>query len=342
MRFRVLWWNVENLFDTVPDLTADDRTFLPGAERQWDSRRYWAKQGALARVLLAAGGVAPLDLVGLGEVENDSVVRDLCRRTRLARLAYDYIVTQGADRRGIDLALLYQPARFALIGHRAYRVPFDTVRGRPTRDLLLVSGRIPGGDTLDVLLAHFPSRRGGAARTTAYRDRAARLAAYLADSVAHCRTRPHVLLMGDLNAEPADPCLRALTKGRLVLVSTAARPTPQEGHEDIEGTYFFRGRWQRIDHMAVAEGMLSASETSADAFAPPRAAQGTLRTSPADCRIFAPDFLLERRFPIGHRPRRLYLGPVYHGGVSDHLPIMLDLWGGGQHGQNGSMGRQRQ
>ena len=134
-RFRAMEWNVENLYDTLHDVGFDDREFLPNAERRWNTPRYFHKQSSLAKTILAAGGLQPVDLVALCEVENDSVMHFLCRRTRLARLGYEYLVTHSADRRGIDVALLYQPETFALLHSETYRVPYDSLRERPTRDL---------------------------------------------------------------------------------------------------------------------------------------------------------------------------------------------------------------
>ena len=142
-RFRALEWNVENLYDTLHDVGFDDREFLPNAERRWNTPRYFHKQSSLAKTILAAGGLQPVDLVALCEVENDSVMHFLCRRTRLARLGYEYLVTHSADRRGIDVALLYQPETFALLHSETYRVPYDSLRERPTRDLLHAAGASP-------------------------------------------------------------------------------------------------------------------------------------------------------------------------------------------------------
>lgn len=180
-RFRALEWNVENLYDTLHDVGFDDREFLPNAERRWNTPRYFHKQSSLAKTILAAGGLQPVDLVALCEVENDSVMHFLCRRTRLARLGYEYLVTHSADRRGIDVALLYQPETFALLHSETYRVPYDSLRERPTRDLLHAAGRLPFGDTLDVFVVHFPSRRGGATLSEPYRLRAAGILRHLAD-----------------------------------------------------------------------------------------------------------------------------------------------------------------
>lgn len=312
MRFRVMSWNVENLYDTLPAPDADDSEFLPTAERGWHTRRYYRKLGDLAKTIVACGGVRPLELIALCEVENDSVVHDLCRRTRLSRLGYEYLVTSSCDRRGIDVALLYQPEAFALISHASYAVPYDAARERPTRDVLLATGRTPRGDTLDVFVVHFPSRRGGAVFTEPYRLRAAGVVAAIADSLLRHRACPKFLLMGDFNDEPRDRCVREVLAPHFVSLAADARPYPSEGNLSVEGTYYFRRRWSRIDQILVSPSLLRPD--------------ASLTTSPEDCRILALPFLLERTEQDDYKPKRTYLGTRYHGGVSDHLPLFLDLW----------------
>ena len=221
-------------------------------------------------------------------------------------------MTHSTDRRGIDLALLYQPETFALLSWSQHSVPHDSLRERPTRPLLLVSGRLPTGDTLDVVLAHFPSRRGGAHLTEPYRLRAAGVAVALMDSLALRRTRPLFLLMGDLNDEPSNRSVSEVLASRLVPISAEARPLPAAGNDDIRGTYFFRRRWSRIDNLLVSSTLLSPT--------------APLHTRPDACRILALPELLEEVNIGEHRPRHTYLGPRYHGGISDHLPLLIDLW----------------
>ena len=71
VRFRAMEWNVENLYDTLHDEGFADEEFLPTAERRWNTPRYLHKQASLAKTILAAGGLQPVDLVALCEVEND-------------------------------------------------------------------------------------------------------------------------------------------------------------------------------------------------------------------------------------------------------------------------------
>lgn len=308
-RFRIMEYNCENLFDTCHDYGKADEEFLPDGANHWDGPRYWKKQGNLARVILEAGGLQPVDLIALCEVENDSVLADLTRRTRLASLGYDYAVSHSDDVRGIDVGLLYQPYTFRLLTTRTYAVPYDPARERPTRDVLHCTGVIPTGDTLDVLVVHFPSRRGGVRATSAYRLRAAEVVARVADSISAQRHEPALIVMGDCNDTPSDPSLRRMGEAGLVSQSAEAKAqgSTDPGLRHVAGTYYFQHEWSRIDHILVSR----------------RAVE---RYHAAGACIFAPDYLLETDANGFLQPYRLYRGPAYHGGVSDHLPLLLDLW----------------
>ena len=311
-RFRVMEWNCENLFDTLHDYGKDDREFLPDGEYQWDTPRYWTKQRRLASTILDAGGLQPVDLIGMCEVENDSVVRDLVRHTRLARLGYEYVMTQSADLRGVDVALVYQPYTFRLVAHRAFRVPYNAEKEHPTRDVLWAAGVIPTGDTLDVVVVHFPSRRNGERETAPYRLRAAGVVRQVVDSICLHRRQPAVIVMGDCNDEPRDASLRHVAGTDLCNVSAHAmvagkRSKKRSPQRYVQGTYYYQGLWSRIDNILVSNSALP-------------------RYHAIEAQIFAPDYLLEGDkdgYPI---PYRTYRGPSYHGGISDHLPLLLDLW----------------
>ena len=155
--FRVMSWNVENLFDTHHDTLKNDNEFLPDAIRHWNYTKYKKKLADMARVITAVGEWNPPALVGLCEVENDSVLRDLTQRSPLKELGYRYVMTSSPDLRGIDVALLYQRDLFKLLSFRSIPIP-SFKHHRPTRDLLHVSGLLLTGDTLDVIVCHLPSR----------------------------------------------------------------------------------------------------------------------------------------------------------------------------------------
>ena len=159
--FRVMCYNVENLFDTADDPCKEDNEFLPDGNRYWTRGRYYHKLRQIAKTISAAGEWDTPALVGLCEVENDSVLHELTRRSPLRAQEYRYLITQGSDPRGINVALLYQRDRFGYIGHEAIPIRFTRERHKQSRDILHVWGKIQTGDTLDVFVCHFPSRYGG-------------------------------------------------------------------------------------------------------------------------------------------------------------------------------------
>lgn len=321
-RLRLMEWNVENLFDTIRTPDKNDGEFTPEGARHWNTMRYRSKLTKLSRTIAAAGGRTPLDLVALIEVENDSVLKDLTQQTKLWRLGYEYITTSSADERGINVALLYQPTRFA---------PFsvDTLRVRPpskglatTRDVLHVAGRLNTGDTLDVLIVHLPSRRNGRP-ATAYRRLIARRLKTFCDSLQSTRQTPSIILTGDFNAFYPEACFTKDLRASLTIPS----PVPDglyilseglKAEGEIKGTYKYQGRWNRLDQILVNGRLIRPSDKESP--------QG-IYTSKECCRIGAFPWLLERGKSDGTpQPNRTYLGPVYHGGYSDHLPLILDLY----------------
>ena len=152
LTFRIMGYNVENLFDCRHDTLKNDREFLPDAVRRWNYTKYKKKLNAIARVIIAAGKWTPPALVALCEVENDSVLRDLTRYSVLREAGYRYVITHSPDERGINVALLYQRGIFKLLSNRSYPVMKPRRNSRPTRDILHVSGQLLNSDTLDVLI----------------------------------------------------------------------------------------------------------------------------------------------------------------------------------------------
>ena len=149
--------NCENLFDCRHDSLKEDTEYTPDGKRQWNRDRYWNKIKNITQELAGCCGKDTLpDLITLCEIENDSVMNDLTRRALLSRLGYRYIMTSSKDKRGIDVALLYNVMSFKPINHRSV-TPDDNNDTHPLRDLLYVSGRITSGDTLHVIVVHAPS-----------------------------------------------------------------------------------------------------------------------------------------------------------------------------------------
>lgn len=322
-RFRIMEYNVENLFDTIPSTTHADHDFTPQGSYKWTSMRYWSKVSRISRVVAATGDEQPADLVALIEVENDSVLADLVYRTKLHKMGYDYIVTHSPDVRGINVALLYQPQRFRIIHHDSVRVAPPQKEQRPTRDVLHVAGVLFTGDTLDVFICHLPSRRGGGTATE-YRANVTNALRNRVDQVMQQRHNAHIVITGDFNAYYPESIFTDQLKTELPPPHPlSAQPNTlyllshsMKGRHDVTGTYKFQGVWNQLDQFIV-NGRLLNNTTS----------KQTLRTQTDACRLVDFPFLLQRdRNGEGFHPYRTFLGPFYQGGFSDHLPLILDLF----------------
>lgn len=162
--FTIVEFNCENLFDTRHDSLKLDQEFLPTSDYHWTPTRYWRKLSRVGQALVATGEVSGTmllpDLAVLTEVENDSVMRDLCCRSLLRTAGYRWVMTDSPDERGIDVALLYSPLSFRLLSYSFVRVT-PPLGFQPTRDILYAAGMVATGDTLHVVGVHAPSRRNG-------------------------------------------------------------------------------------------------------------------------------------------------------------------------------------
>ena len=297
--------NCENLFDCQHDSLRNDYEYLPTSAKKWDKTRYWKKLNNIAREIIACGeggdGAWSLpDMVALCEIENDSVCRDLTRRSLLRQARYDYILTESNDERGIDVALLYSPFSFQLLNHYSLRV--SPVEGRhATRDVLYASGIIATGDTLHVMVVHAPSRRSDAKQAEAYRMEVMHRVMSSVDSVRALSPEARIIVAGDFNAYNNEKTLQYLSDRGLTDASCDA-----QGQNGARGTYKYMGEWGSLDHIFLSASML---------------------VHVHDCRIADFPFLLEddKRYG-GVRPKRTYIGPRYQkSGFSDHLPLVLRL-----------------
>lgn len=310
-RFRLVAYNCENLFDTVHDKGKDDLAFVPASVRKWNSMKYWRKLKQVSKAVMAAGeGLLP-DIVALCEVENDSCLHDLTKRSPLRRAGYEYVMTDSPDRRGIDVALLYQPGTFRLLACNKFRIPLALKKQRPTRDVLHVTGLVRTMDTLDVFVCHFPSRAGGRKSSEPFRRHVAAFVREKADSVVARRKSPRVVLTGDFNDEPSDFSLQVFSDGYRLLTGDTIRGSfhPRE----VKGSYYYKGRWNRLDHIMVNASFYELRS-------------GFRLLNPVRGRIHDFPFLLEENKAYGaFVPFSFYKGLRYNGGYSDHLPVSVDF-----------------
>ncbi len=155
------FYNLENLFDTIDDPKIDDQEFLPNSPKKYNTFAYNRKLKNMATVIKQIGTAENPDglaLLGVVEIENATVIKDLIATDSLVNRNYKYVHFNSPDARGIDVGLIYSPKYFTVINAKPHHVELPDKH--PTRDILVVQGDLVG-DTVFVLVNHWPSRRGG-------------------------------------------------------------------------------------------------------------------------------------------------------------------------------------
>ena len=312
--FRIMFYNVENLFDCKHDTLKKDKEYLPGSIRGWHYGRYKQKINQVAKVITAVGEWDPPALVGLCEVENATVMDDLVKYSPLKQHQYRYIMTDSPDERGIDVALLWQRGLFRLLDYRSIRIDFKNGSHKPTRDILHAVGLLSTGDSLDVFVCHLPSRSGGEKESEPYRILAATVLKQVTDSLFTIRSHPNILIMGDFNDYPTNSSiskvLKAVSPGDSIVTSELYNLMADKGGKI--GTYSYQGEWGILDQLIVSGFLLR----NLSGFHTSKAAAGICNLA----------FLLEEDEKYGGlKPFRTYYGMKYTGGYSDHLPVKLDF-----------------
>ncbi len=312
VRERVVFYNTENLFDTRNDTLTVDDDFTPRGKQHWNRERYIRKLLNISKVLNGLGaGKFPL-LIGLSEVENRNVLSDLVNKTVLADGNYGIVHADSPDTRGIDVALLYRKDSFRLL-HNAF-FPVHLKSGETTRDILYCEGIFGRNDTLHVFVCHFPSMRGGEAKSEWKRIKAASVVRQKLDSIQNIHSLAMVLIMGDLNGRantPAQKTLKIQNPESGIIESENFYNTGYYLLGKPYGSYRYKGEWQTLDHIIVSGNLLNGKVDL----------QASRRMG-----IYDADFLFEEeRGAFGVRPKPTYRGPRYIGGYSDHLPVFIDL-----------------
>jgi len=312
-QYRIVFWNLENFFDTFYDQGREDGNFTPFGEMHWTKKRFVVKRNAIAKTIIGAGEEEPPVIVGFAEVEKRYVLTNLIEETPLAQIGYSVIHKDSPDRRGIDVALIYRQKLFSPLETEFIRVVLpDTTAS--TRDILYAKGILDGRDTLHIFVNHWPSKFGGAGFSESGRRAASDALKQKCDSILQINDRANIVAMGDFNDTPDAATITALEK--LTNLSSYL-------HKRGEGTIKYRGTWELIDQILISRNLQKKE------FPDNRLQQqysGFEYLHAESVSIYSPPYLLEKDATYsGTKPKRTYIGPRYNGGISDHLPIMLSI-----------------
>lgn len=311
----IAFYNVENLFDTINDPDIRDDDWTPRGGNRWNTGRYFEKLENLAEVIEQLGQELNPDgpaVLGLSEVENTTILEDLAGQERIADRNYQVVHETGPDRRGMDVAFLYNPAYFEYIDHKAYPTVIEDRPDFFTRDQLLLTGNVLG-ERMHFIVAHWPSRVGGEARSRPLRIAKADIARHIIDSIQEAEPGAKVFMMGDFNDNPTDISIRKHLRSR----------DTKEGIRDDElfnpyesfykrgiGTNAWRDAWSLFDQILLTPSLLNDDYSD---FSYLRA------------EVFNHPFLRQPSGRFQGYPFRTFGGGVYLGGYSDHFPVYVFL-----------------
>lgn len=319
--YGIAFYNLENLFDTINNNGKYDLEFSPKGDREWNSHKYWEKINKMSFTISqmtdprTPKGPA---IIGISEVENESVVKDLVNAGPLKDRKLKYIHHDSPDSRGIDVAMLYDPEMFRVLS--VTNTPLTEVKF-PTRDQMAVTGVLGGLDTMTVIVCHWPSRLGGQDKSEPNRIAAGKLAHHIADSLWKVNPRQHVIVMGDLNDDPnntsvaALPGLGAVYSPKKVKEHGFYNPWYDIWEEDYRGTLNYKDHWNLFDQIIVSGTLIDQKKR-----------QGTGKLVYSDAQINDFEFLKNKPgTPYGGKPHRTYASKRWLNGYSDHFPTEIFL-----------------
>ena len=312
----IMFYNLENLYDTINDPNKEDDDFTPSGNRRWTQIKYQRKLENLGEVFQAVsslpGGVPAL--VGVSEIENDSVLEDMVSQKRLSGAGYRYVHYESGDIRGVDVALLYRSSRFKLLDSQPVKPILRSGREYHGREILMVRGLLDG-EMFAIYVCHFLSRRAGRDASAGFRRAGAETIYYHALEMRDEFPGIKIIVMGDMNDTPADFSLSHL------LHAVADMEDVEEGGffnpmwtlmEEGQGTSMHNHRWTLFDNIIVCRQLLE--ESGSEGFHIARFSKMHY------AQIFKRNFMMEHGVP-----KRSYTGKHFSGGYSDHLPVLIRL-----------------
>ncbi len=311
--FSAAFYNVENLFDTIDNPATRDNDFLPTSKVAWNTKRYERKLSHISRVMSSLNSGHFPALFGLAEVENRQVVKDLIHTGKLKKAGYKIIHKDSPDKRGIDVALLYNPKVFKPLVTRFIRLHFPSEPKFVTRDIIYTKGLVYGVDTIHVFVNHWVSRYGSRERTEPLRRFIGHVERLICDSIFNLRPHANILIMGDLNDNPTDPSISESLGAMIPAEPFAKKQLFDLGaipYRKGEGSLYYHG-WDLFDQIIVSTSMV--------------AGHNGIKVNSNSEEIFKKKWMLYKPKHGPAVPNRTESSRSYFGGYSDHLPVFVKM-----------------
>lgn len=313
----VAFYNCENFYDTVHNPMVNDIDFTPTGSYRYNTAIYTDKVKKLSTVISQIGIDINRDgaaLLGVAEIENDTVLYDLIHSPLLIKRNYKLVHYDSRDPRGVDVAFIYNPKYFVVMDSKPLfvQLPGKSKYARYTRDVLWVKGKLDG-EIIHILVNHWPSRLGGQARSESGRAAAAAVCKVQIAEIAKTEPSAKVIIMGDLNDDPTSPSVTKVlkAKGRIENVKEGDIYNPwTELYNRGIGTLAYQDSWSLFDQIMLTYPWISKQQ---DGFFYYKQY------------VFNKEFMIENTGNYKGYPMRTWSGFTYRGGYSDHFPTYLVL-----------------
>lgn len=310
----VAFYNQENLFDTINDPNINDEEYLPSGAMKWGTMKYTAKLQHMSYAISQIGlDVCPqgVALIGVSEIENSGVLKDLVSQPALAKRSMEFVHYEGPDRRGVDVALLYNPKYFTVTNSKSYRLHTPDTAFR-TRDQLMVSGYLMG-EKIHVIVNHWPSRTGGEERSRPKRNQAAALTRSIADSLFRVDPKAKIIIMGDLNDDPFNESCATILGAKKDLDSVKPGQLYNTLWKTLEkgiGSLAYDDQWNLFDQIIVSDELAHSDPSKVKLW---------------KAEVFNKQFLTQQEGRYKGTPLRTHAGGAWTNGYSDHYPTLIYL-----------------
>ena len=315
----IAFYNVENLYDTINDINKNDEASPMMELKGNKSKVYWDKIEKLAKVISQIGFEktknSPI-IIGLAEVENRAVLEDLIQSSYLKEKQYGIIHYNSPDKRGIDVALLYQQRYFKPVHHQVFNPKlYRDGQKVYTRDQLWVSGYLDN-EPIHFIVNHWPSRRGGATKSSALREKTAYKNTQIISEIKTEEPNAKILILGDFNDDPIDASFKKVlkTKRKKERLKTEDIYNPYEAlFRQGFSTSGYRDQIHLFDQILCTASLVSKNTRDFSSY--------KLFTA----NIFNKPFLIRQKGKYKGYPFRSFSYGNYIGGYSDHYPVYVYL-----------------
>lgn len=310
----VAFYNLENLFDTIDNEGVNDAEYLPNGTNKWGSLKYNSKLQRMAYAISQIGidqTPAGAALLGVSEIENRLVLEDLVKQPEIKNRSYQIVHFDGPDRRGVDVALLYNPRLFTVTNSKSYRLYTDDPNFL-TRDQLMVSGYLQD-EKVHIIVNHWPSRSGGEMRSRPKRNAAAALTRSIVDSLHKTEPKARIIVMGDLNDDPTNESCATILGAKRDLNDVNPGDLYNVFWKTLEsgiGSLAYNDQWNLFDQIILSHQLS-------------KGGKGNLRLWKSE--VFYRNFLIQQEGRYKGTPLRTHAGGVWLNGYSDHLPTVVYL-----------------